>query len=151
MLGLELLQQQIFQGHPYGHSPLGTVEGLKHITLDDVKQFYQEHYTQASLMLGVAGGYPADYVARLQQDLSALPAGREGAHDRSRRARRSRAATSPWSRSRPASVGINLGFPLPITRADADYYPLMVANSFLGEHRTFNGRLMQRAPRRSAA
>ena len=38
--------------------------------------------------------------------------------------------------------GINFGFPLPITRADADYYPLMVANSFLGEHRTSNGRLM---------
>jgi zinc protease len=39
-------------------------------------------------------------------------------------------------------VGINFGYPLPITRADADYYPLMVANSFLGEHRTMNGRLM---------
>ena len=39
-------------------------------------------------------------------------------------------------------MGIHFGYPLPITRADADYYPLMVANSFLGEHRTFNGRLM---------
>jgi zinc protease len=40
-----------------------------------------------------------------------------------------------------ASTGIHFGYPLPITRADADYYPLMVANSYLGEHRTFNGRL----------
>ena len=40
-------------------------------------------------------------------------------------------------------MGMHFGFPLPITRADADYYPLMVANSFLGEHRTFHGRLMQ--------
>jgi zinc protease len=140
-LGLELLQQKIFQGHPYGHSPIGTVEGLKSITLDDVKRFYQEHYTQASLVLGVAGGYPSDYVARLTQDLSALPAGQKG-----------RAPLPPAPKvqghnftlveKQTGSVGINFGYALPITRADADYYPLMVANSFLGEHRTYNGRLM---------
>lgn len=141
-LGLELLQQKIFQGHPYGHSPIGTVEGLKSITLDDVKRFYQEHYTQASLILGVAGGYPSDYVARLTQDLSAaLPAGQKG-----------RAPLPPAPKiqghnftlveKQTGSVGINFGYALPITRADADYYPLMVANSFLGEHRTNNGLLM---------
>jgi zinc protease len=27
-------------------------------------------------------------------------------------------------------------------RADEDFYPLMVANSYFGEHRTFNGVLM---------
>ncbi|HEY4593494.1 MAG TPA: pitrilysin family protein [Thermoanaerobaculia bacterium] len=140
-LGLELLQQKIFQGHPYGHSPTGTVAGLKSITLDDVKRFYQEHYTQANLILGVAGGYPSDYVARLTQALSALPAGQKG-----------RAPLPPAPKiqghnftlveKQTGSVGINFGYALPITRADADYYPLMVANSFLGEHRTFNGRLM---------
>jgi zinc protease len=140
-LGLELLQQKIFQGHPYGHSPTGTVAGLKSITLDDVKRFYREHYTQANLILGVAGGYPSDYVARLTQALSALPAGQKG-----------RAPLPPAPKvqghsftlveKQTGSVGINFGYALPITRADADYYPLMVANSFLGEHRTFNGRLI---------
>jgi zinc protease len=140
-LGLELLQQKIFRGHPYGHSAIGTVEGLQHITLDDVKQFYRQHYTQANLTVGVAGGYPADYTSRLTRDLAALPAGQKG-----------RAELPPLPKvqghnftlveKQTGSVGINFGFPLPITRADADYYPLMVANSFLGEHRTFNGRLM---------
>ncbi|MEO6192684.1 MAG: pitrilysin family protein [Thermoanaerobaculia bacterium] len=140
-LGLELLQQKIFKGHPYGHSPLGTVEGLQHITLDDVKQFYRQHYTQANLMVGVAGGYPADYPSRLTRDLAPLPAGQKG-----------RMALPPAPKvqghnltlveKQTGAVGINFGFPLPITRADADYYPLMVANSLLGEHRTFNGRLM---------
>src|SRR4029077_16712579 len=74
-LGLELIQDEIYQGHPYGHSPVGTVEGLKTITLDDVKSFYKQHYTQANLMLGVAGGYPHDYVAKLEQDLGRLPKG----------------------------------------------------------------------------
>lgn len=141
LLGLELLQQKLFKGHPYGHSSIGTVEGLQRITLDDVKQFYRQHYTQANLMLGLAGGYPADYASRLTRDLAALPVGQK-----------ERAALPPAPKiegrnftlveKQTGSVGINFGFPLPVTRADADYYPLMVANSFLGEHRSFNGRLM---------
>src|SRR5262249_41997623 len=42
-----------------------------------------------------------------------------------------------------ASTAISLGFPLDVTRRDDDFYALMVANSYLGEHRTFNGKLMQ--------
>jgi zinc protease len=142
LLGLEMLQDKIFQGTPYGHSPAGTVDGLKNITLDDVKRFYHDRYTRASLMLGVAGGYPASFVAQLQKDLSALPAGENG-----------RMALPPVPRiegrnftlvdKQTGSVGISFGHPLPITRSNPDYFPLMVANSFLGEHRTLHGRLMQ--------
>jgi zinc protease len=42
------------------------------------------------------------------------------------------------------ATAISIGFPIDVTRAHPDFYPLMLANSFLGEHRTFNGRLMQR-------
>jgi zinc protease len=46
--------------------------------------------------------------------------------------------------AKPAdSTAISLGFPLSVTRADDDFYLLAVANSYLGEHRTFNGKLMQ--------
>jgi len=141
LLGLEALQDEIFAGHPYGHPPQGTIAGLDAITLDDVKAFYRSHFTRDRLMLGVAGGYPDGYVAHLQDRLAALPA--QGA-----------AAVSlpqppaPHGRNftlidKPTgSVGIHFGFPLNLTWADDDYYALMVANSYLGEHRTFNGRLM---------
>lgn len=142
LLGLEALQTRLWQGHPYGHPAAGTVEGLKNITLDDVKKFYRDNYTQANLMLGVAGGYPKGYVEKLQKDLAALPKGTPG---------RMELPPAPTVKGRnfvlvekeTASVGLHFGFPLPVTRADADYFPLMVANSFLGEHRTFHGRLMQ--------
>src|SRR5262249_54582064 len=39
---------------------------------------------------------------------------------------------------------ISIGRPLGITRSDPDFYPLTVARSYLGEHRTFNGVLMIR-------
>jgi zinc protease len=142
MLGLEALQSQLWKGHPYSHPSAGTVEGLKNITIDDVKKFYRDNYTQANLMLGVAGGYPQGYVEKLQKDLAALPKGQGG---------RTPLPPAPTVKGRnfvivekeTASVGLHIGFPLPVTRADADYFPLMVANSFLGEHRTFHGRLMQ--------
>src|SRR5262249_12480104 len=41
------------------------------------------------------------------------------------------------------STAISLGFPLDVTRRDDDFYALAVASSYLGEHRTFNGKLMQ--------
>jgi zinc protease len=143
LLGLEAIQQAIFAGHPYEHAADGTIAGLKSITLDDVKRFYQEHYTRANLMLGVAGGYPQDYVENLQRALAVLPAGREG---------RKELPSPPKIEGRrfrliekqTASVGIHFGFPLPVNRADPDYYPLMVANSYLGEHRTSHGSLMQK-------
>ena len=140
LLGLEAIQDQIFAGHPYGHADTGTVKGLGAITLDDVKRFYREHYTTGNLWLGVAGGYPAGYPERLAKALGGLPAG--GATVRTLPA-----VAPPTGREiliiskEAASTGIHVGYPLPITRADADYFPLMVANSYLGEHRTFNGRL----------
>lgn len=143
LLGLEALQTQLWKGHPYGHPAAGTVEGLKSITLDDVKKFYRNNYTQANLMLGVAGGYPKGYAEKLQGELAAaLPKGTSGGNP---------LPPAPAVKGRnfilvekeTASVGLHFGFPLPVTRADADYFPLMVANSFLGEHRTMHGRLMQ--------
>jgi zinc protease len=143
LLGLEAIQDRVFAGHPYGHPAEGTVEGLKSVTLEDVKAFYRTHYTRARLSAGVAGGYPAEYPARLAADLAALPAG-DGA---------ARAALPPAPRvegrrftlidKRTASVGIHLGYPLPVVRSDPDFFPLLVANSYLGEHRAAHGQLIR--------
>lgn len=142
LLGLEMIQQVIFDGHPYGHAPAGTIAGLAAITPDDVRRFYKEHYTRANLILGIGGGYDEGYQGRLTRALSALPAG-SGA--------RKALPPPPAVKGRQVtiidkqadSVGIHFGYPLPITRKDDDFYPLLVANSYLGEHRTFHGRLMQ--------
>lgn len=143
LLGLEAIQQTIFTGHPYEQSPAGTVKGLENITLEDVRAFYAQHYTRANLMLGVAGGYPEGYVAGLTSILEALPEGEE-------RVPADLPSPDPVEgrdftliEKTTDSVGIHLGYHVPINRSHPDYYPLMVANSFLGEHRTFHGRLMQ--------
>ncbi|TAK64339.1 MAG: insulinase family protein, partial [Bacteroidetes bacterium] len=42
------------------------------------------------------------------------------------------------------AYAVSMGQPLPLTRKDKDFYSLLVANSYFGEHRTFNGVLMNR-------
>jgi zinc protease len=117
------------------------VQGLKNITIADLKAFYTEHFTQANLVLGLGGGYPDAYLPALQQTLAGLPAGKPAAGPPA-------APAPPKGRvvaileKETASVGIHFGYPLAIRRGDPDFYALMVANSFLGEHRTMHGRLM---------
>ncbi len=142
LLGLEALEQAIFRGHPYGHAPSGTVAGLAAITLDDVRAFAAHRYGHKALTIGVAGGYPDGYPEQLAAALGALPAG-EGrlatlAEPTTIEGRNFTLVEKPTG-----SVGIHFGYPLSINRSHLDYYPLMVANSFLGEHRTSHGRLMQ--------
>jgi zinc protease len=146
LLGLEAIQTEIFAGHPYGHPAEGTVEGLRAITLDDVKAFYKQRYTRANLLLGVAGGYPGTYLGSLETALAALPAGTRGRRELPTPAK-AEGRDFKLIQKETASVGIHWGYPLPLNRSDADYYPLMVANSFLGEHRTSHGRLMQQLRR----
>ena len=141
-LGKWTLQLALYRDHPYGHVQQGTVAGLKAITLDDVKAFHKRHYALSGLNLGVAGGVDSAFVARLSRDLASL------------------ATDAPPSAQLPLpskpkgldvtivekpadSTAISLGFPLDVTRRDDDFYALAVANSYLGEHRTFNGKLMQ--------
>ena len=40
-LGKEVLYNEIYAGHPYGHHNLGTAGGLQRITLEDLRSFYQ--------------------------------------------------------------------------------------------------------------
>lgn len=142
LLGLEAIQQQIFAGHPYGHAPAGTVSGVEAVTMDDVKAFYAQRFTRGSLLVGVAGGYPDGFVEKLTKKLAKLPAGTAKLAELPK-PKKVEGRNFTLVEKGTNSVGIHFGYPLPVNRADDDYYPLMVANSYLGEHRTFHGRLMQ--------
>src|SRR4051812_32310352 len=75
-LGKERLYNIIYAGHPYGHHNMGTISSLEKLTLDDVRTFYRANYTQGNLVVGLAGGYPQDFVSRVETDFAAkLPAG----------------------------------------------------------------------------
>ncbi len=59
-LGKEVLYKMIYdETHPYGHQNQGDVSSLEALTLNDVREFYRTNYTQANLVIGLAGSYPA--------------------------------------------------------------------------------------------
>lgn len=142
-LGKEALNTLIYRNHPYGFPVEGTVQGVESVTLADVRAFYRKHYTRAVVHIGMAGGYPAAFVSRVQSDFRKLPVGR-----RARKplpSARAGAGTNVLLVKKQASAtAVSMGFPIAITRSHSDFYALMVANSYLGEHRTFNGVLMNR-------
>ena len=142
VLGKWTLQLALYRGHPYGHVDVGTLAGLKSITLDDVKAFHRKHYTREALELGVGGSADQDVLDQIRAAISSLPS-----HPLSLSTLPKAAAPKGLEvtivEKPAASTAISLGFPIDVTRRDSDFYALAVANSYLGEHRTFNGKLMQ--------
>jgi zinc protease len=141
-LGKWTLQCELYDGHPYGHPDRGTMEGLKAITLDDVKAFHHKHYTLEALTLGMAGGFGTTDPNRVESSLAPLP--RRGLEIPLLEPPKSPQGLDVTIVAKPAeATAISIGFPIGVTRCDDDFYALAVANSYLGEHRTFNGKLMQ--------
>ena len=140
-LGKQSLNFMLYEGHPYEHTEMGTESGLDAIELEDVTAFYQKNYTKENIMIGLAGGYPSGSLSRSENDfLAALPAGRE--EEMLPEPRQLQDIEVLLVDKESIATAISIGFPLDINRSDKDFYALMVANSYLGEHRTFNGRLM---------
>ena len=143
-LGKETLNGLLYAGHPYASPALGTERGLAALTLDDVRAFHRERYTRGRALAGISGGYPAGFAARVERELlDRLPAG--GPAPAALPAPRALDGIELLLVDKDAiATAISIGFPIDVTRADDDFYALMVANSYFGEHRTFNGLLMNR-------
>jgi zinc protease len=143
-LAKEELYNVIYQGRPYGHEDLGTVSALRKMTLADLQGFYRGHYTQANLIVGLAGGYPPEFAARVKRDFAALPAEPADRFDEL-------PAPAPIVHNRVTliqkdtrSVAWSLGWPIDVKRGDPDFPALLLATSWLGQHRESGGRLYNR-------
>ena len=143
-LGKQTLNALLYDEHPYEATEMGTERGLASTTLDDVRTFHRQQYTRDHVLVGVAGGYPDGFLERVESDLvGALPEGDGPAAGRVLPPPRALEGIELLLVEKDAiATAISIGFPIDVTRADDDFYPLMVANSYFGEHRTFNGRLM---------
>ncbi len=142
-LGKKSFEWELYPEHPYRHPVQGTVAGVESLTLDDVMAFYREHYTIENLQIGIAGDLPEGFGDRVVEDFrKALPS-RKGAPPPLLRSVRGKGLeVTVVEKSTAESTAISLGFPLDVSRSDEDFYPLLVANTYLGDHRTFNGVLM---------
>ncbi len=140
-LGKEVLSEFIFEGTPYEHLEEGHVSSLESITLNDVKQFYKEHYTRANLLIGLGGGFDDSFARQVEQDFQVLPVGKK---------------ETPAVKVKPIdgmqvkivekdanATAISFGYPIDVLRGSRDFYALAIATSWLGEHRNAASHLYQ--------
>ncbi len=142
-LGKEALYNEIYVNRPYGHHNEGTIGALKSLTIEDLKGFYAKNFTQANLIIGIAGGYPPGFANRVKKDFEKLPKGKL-----------SKEKLPPPSsitgtevkmiEKKTRSVAISLGYPIDVQRGDTDFPALLLAQSYLGQHRSSGGRLYSR-------
>jgi zinc protease len=137
------LEDFLFRGSNYQHMKQGKSSSVQSLTLEDVKAHYKKYFTQNNLTLGIAGHYSAEFLNRLKSDLGNLPNTKP-------------ALPKPGKARNPAGINVEIiakdntfgsaiftGFPLKITRSNDDFAALMVANSYLGEHRKSYSKLYQ--------
>jgi zinc protease len=141
-LGKAVLYTTLFAGTPYGHIPEGRIESVRSLTLDDVRAFYQAQYTQGNVVIGIGGGYDERLLEQLRHDLARLPAGKPAAVPPPEPKPVEGLHVTIVEKDAPATA-ISMGFPIDVVRGQPDWYPLAVANSWLGEHRNSASHLYQ--------
>jgi len=135
------LEDFLFRGTTYQHMIPGTSSGVSNLTIDDVKQQYIDYFTKDNLIIGIAGDYNDSFKNQVLEDARQLPP---------------LVKTLPKAPQVPMPEGIQVeiiekenalgsaifaGFPISLTRSDDDFAALMIANSWLGEHRKSYGQL----------
>jgi zinc protease len=142
-LAKEVLYQEIYAARPYGHQNAGTVSALQAMTMGDLQRFYESQFTRNNLVIGVGGGYPEGFPDRVMKDFEALPKGAPSPQWMPP----PKASGSPQAvliEKQTRSVAFSLGTPIEVKRGDPDFLALLVAQSYLGQHRVSGGRLFDR-------
>lgn len=140
--GKEILSQAIFKNHPYGHPDAGLAGSLNGFTIQDVRDFYAMQYTQNNIWIGVSGNYSEDLIQQIRKDFGALPAG-ANASLKLPAPEPVRGQNAVFVEKETPATALSFGFSVSFTRADNDYYPMMVMNAWLGQHRNSFSHLYQ--------
>jgi zinc protease len=143
-LGKERLQTNVFAGTRYDHPVLGTVKGIDSITLDDVKAFWKQAYTQGNVRVGISGDVSDAMVASLKQKLGALAPAAGVQPTPAIAGRKPSGIEVEIIEKATRATAISIGQPIAVTRSHPDFAALWVAKTWLGEHRSSSSWLYQR-------
>jgi zinc protease len=143
-LGKAALQGMLYESHPYAHPPLGTEASLASLTVAQAQAQRRRVFCAGRAIVGVAGGFPEGFAARVKRDVEALAF--EECEGR-------QVLPSPPEVQAPrillvdkdeaSSVAMSLGLHTEVRRDHPDYPALVLAAAYFGQHRQFVGRLMQ--------
>lgn len=138
------LEDMLFRGGNMQHMVQGKSKSVQGITLEDVKAHYANTFTRNNVSLGIAGNYSSRTLRKLQSDLKKLPRAEYLPPEPSVARRADGIEVEIIAKDGAFGSAIFTGAPLPITRADDEFAALMIANSWMGEHRKSYSRLYQK-------
>ena len=138
------LEDFLFRGTKYQHMIQGKSESVKAITLEDVKDQYKNFFTKNNLMIGIAGNYSSGFLSTLKKDLQKLSDAKPLLPQTVKPQMPKGINVEIIQKDNAFGSAIFAGFPMKLTRKDDDFAALMVANSYLGEHRKSYGQLYQK-------
>jgi zinc protease len=143
-LGKEVLRDEIYKDQPYGHPNDGTAKSAASLTLDDAKNFYAQQFTQKNITIGIAGNYPDSLVAQIKKDFASLPAGAQAnASEKIPAPKEISGIHAVLIEKDTPATAFSFGFPMNVNRSNEDFYPLLVMNAWLGQHRNSFAHLYQ--------
>jgi zinc protease len=135
------LQRTLFDGHPYGRNPGGTIPGVEAIGRQDVLEYYRRFVVQSNVVVAMAGDVTAERAPDLARRIVAgLPRGQapvDTVPEPTMRAGRHLLMVDKPDRTQTQILVATLG----TSGHDEDHVPLVVANAVFGG--TFTSRLMR--------
>lgn len=138
------LENLLFRNTPYQHMVEGTTDGLKNCGLEDVKKHYRDFFHQSNLTVGIAGGYTPAFLSRMMKDLEQLPKEEVVRILPAIPRMPNQIEVEIVAKDKALGSAIFMGFPMDLNRSNDDFAALMIANSWLGEHRKSYSRLYQK-------
>jgi zinc protease len=138
------LEDQLFRGGNMQSLRQGTSATVASIGLDDIKAHYQKTFTNNNVTIGIAGNYSDAMLKQLKADLAKLPDSKFNAVKPSKAKTADGIEVEIIAKDGAFGSAIFTGAPLAITRADDEFATLMIANSWMGEHRKSYSRLYQK-------
>ena len=138
------LEDQLFRGGNMQHLKQGTSASVKAITLDDIKGHYTKVFTRNNVTIGIAGNYSDAMLAKLKTDIGGLPDTAFAPGSPSKANKADGIEVEIIAKDGAFGSAMFTGASLPITRANDEFAALMIANSWMGEHRKSYSRLYQK-------
>lgn len=145
-LGLAAIDQYVLDGTGYAHHVLGRETTVPTITRDDVLRFYRDFYRPENAIIGISTTDEAvvsqvrDAVRAMNRDATSASPSVPMPKPASFTGRHALVIEEP---NAPAA-SVHVGFPIDVNRSSSDYWPLYVANVWLGTHRDSFGQLYQK-------
>lgn len=138
------LEDLLFRGTNYQHVVEGKSASVPNITLQDVKNHWRQYFTRNNVLLGIAGNYSQAFLEQLKADMAQLSDVEPAIPQAGAPNTPNGVQVEIIKKENALGSAIFTGSPMPVTRSADDFAALMVANSFLGEHRKSYGKLYEK-------